>query len=143
MDDGQAARTHGRRDVRRHAPSCGDDPLPTRCRRPGGPAADRPGRGVRSRALVGALAVAAALAFPGASLAARYTVGLRPAADPAAVAAAVERVTGKRPASLAPFRALSAEGSPRELRAIPGVAWVERDRVRRVAFVPTDPLAPR
>jgi hypothetical protein len=98
---------------------------------------------VRSRALTGALAVAAALAFPGASLAARYTVGLRPGADPASVTAAVERATGERPASLKPLRALSAEGHPRELRAIPGVAWVERDRVRRVSFVPTDPLAPR
>ena len=98
---------------------------------------------MRSRALVWALTVAAALTFPGASLAARYTLGLRPAADPASVAAAVEHVTGKRPASLAPLRALSAVGRPRELRAIPGVAWVERDRVRRVAFVPTDPLAPR
>jgi hypothetical protein len=92
---------------------------------------------------VWALAVAAALAFPGASLAARCTVGLRPTADAASVAAAVERVTGKRPASLAPLRALSAEGPPGELRAIPGVAWVERERVRRVAFVPTDPLASR
>ena len=68
---------------------------------------------MRSRALAGALAVAAALAFPGASLAARYTVGLRPGADPASVAAAVERVSGKRPASLEPLRALSAVGHPR------------------------------
>ena len=98
---------------------------------------------MRPRALAGALTVAAAIAFPGTGLAAGATVGLRPAADPASVAAAVARVTGERPRSLAPLRALSVRAFSPELRAIPGVAWVERDRVRRVAFLPTDPLAPR
>ncbi len=57
------------------------------------------------------------------------------------MSAAVERATGTRPTSLAPLRALSVEAPPTELRDIAGVAWVEPDRVRRVSFVPTDPLA--
>ena len=97
----------------------------------------------RRARLAWALAVAA-LTVPTPGLAARYTVGLGPDADAAAVAVALERATGKRPTSLAPLRALSVE-APRDaaLRGIDGVAWVERDRVRRVAFVPTDPLAPK
>jgi hypothetical protein len=58
----------------------------------------------------------------------------------------VERVTGARPSSLAPLEALSvdvAAGKLEALRRIDGVVWVEPDRVRRVAFVPNDPLAPR
>ena len=94
------------------------------------------------RALAGALTVAA-LVVPTPGLAAGYTLGLRPAADAATVAAAVERATGARPSSLAPLHALSVRAAPRRLRGIAGIAWVERDRVRRVAFVPTDPLAPK
>jgi hypothetical protein len=97
---------------------------------------------VRLRALAGALTVAA-LVLPGSVLAARYTVALRPSADRATVAAAVERATGARPGSLAPLHALSVRSSPQRLRGIPGVAWIEPDRARRAAFVPTDPLAPK
>jgi hypothetical protein len=35
------------------------------------------------------------------------------------------------------------DASPSELRGIHGVAWVERASNRRLAFAPTDPLAPR
>ena len=98
------------------------------------------------RALLWALAVAAVLASPTSSLAARHTIGLGPGADPLSVAAAVERVTGSRSTSLAPLRALSVDVAARERAAlgrVDGVAWVEPDRVRRVAFVPNDPLAQR
>jgi hypothetical protein len=95
---------------------------------------------VRLRALAGALTLAALVA-PAPGLAARYTLGLRPSADRARVAAAVERATGVRPSSLAPLHALSVSAPQRNLRRIAGVAWVEPDRVRRAAFVPTDPLA--
>ena len=97
---------------------------------------------MRLRALSGALTLAA-LVFPASGLAASYTLGLRPSADPATVAAAVERATGVRPTSLTPVHALAVRASPARLRGIAGIAWVERDRLRRVAFVPTDPLAPR
>ena len=95
------------------------------------------------RALLWALAVGAALAVPAPGLAGRTTVGLRPGADPAAVSAAIERATGVRPSSLAPLRALSVDAPVSEVRDIAGVGWAEPDRVRRVSFVPTDPLAPK
>lgn len=108
------------------------------------------------RPAVGALAIAAALAIPGTGAAARYHVGLSRDADPTAVAAAIQQATGSRPRSLAPFRAFAVDVSTRrdtpiashtvlqaQLRGVVGVAWVEPARVRRVAFAPTDPLAPR
>jgi hypothetical protein len=98
---------------------------------------------VRRGALVGALACCAVLGAPGVSQGARYHVGLAPGAEPATVAAAVERATGARPTSLAPLRALAAEASPSTLRGVEGVAWVERARSRRLSFAPTDPLAHR
>ena len=96
-----------------------------------------------ARALLGALACSAALAFPAATMAARSHVGLEPGADPAVVARAVERATGTHVERLAPFRALTVDAEPAAVRAVPGVAWVERARERRLAFAPTDPLAPR
>jgi subtilisin family serine protease len=93
------------------------------------------------RALLRALVVCAALLLPAPSLAARTTVGLSPGARPAAVAAAIERATGEQATTLAPLQALSVDARPAEVRDIPGVAWAEPDRVRRVSFVPTDPLA--
>ncbi len=96
-----------------------------------------------ARALLGALASCAALAFPAAALAVPSHVGLEPGADRAAVARAVERATGSRVEQLAPLRALSIDADPTVLRGIPGVAWVEPARVRRLAFAPTDPLASR
>jgi serine protease len=98
---------------------------------------------VTLRALPGALAVAAALVLPAHAPAARYHVGLRADASPVAVAAAVERRTGRRAVVLPGLHALAVDARPGLLEGIDGVAWVERDRVRRVAFVPTDPLAPR
>ena len=95
------------------------------------------------RALLWALAVGAALALPPPGSAGRTTVGLRPDADRAAVSAAIERATGAHPTSLAPLRALSVDAPVSDVRAVAGVAWAEPDRVRRVAFVPTDPLAPK
>src|SRR6185312_15766914 len=89
---------------------------------------------VSRRALLWALAVGAALALPAPSVAGRTTVGLRPGADGSAVSAAIERATGARPTTLSPLRALTVDA---------GVAWAEPDRVRRVSFVPNDPLAPK
>ena len=60
------------------------------------------------------------------------------------MATEVERATGRRPTSLAPLRALAVDvPTGAVLDDVPGVAWVERDRSRRLAFAPTDPLAPR
>ena len=95
------------------------------------------------RALPWALAVAAALALSAPALAGGTTVGLRPGADPGVVSAAIERATGARATSLAPLRALSVDASVADVRDVAGVAWAEPDRVRRVSFVPTDPLAPK
>ena len=95
------------------------------------------------RALLRALAVGAAFLLPASAQAASTTVGLDPSADPATVAATIERVTGARPTSLARLHALAVDASPDRLRGLPGVAWVERDRVRRLSFAPTDPLAQR
>ena len=107
---------------------------------------------MRRGALLGALACCAALSFPGTGLGARWHVGVEQRADPRTVAAAVERATGVPAESLAPLRALAVD-IPREgagdtvsqasLRSVPGVAWAEPARSRRVAFAPTDPLAPR
>ena len=93
--------------------------------------------------VVRASAAVAALAWPGASLGAGYTLGLTPDADPASVTAAVERATGERPRSLTPLRALAVGTRPVGLHRLPGVAWVEPERVRRLSFVPSDPLASR
>jgi subtilisin family serine protease len=98
---------------------------------------------VSRRALLWALAVGAALALPAHGLAGRTTVGLRPGADAATVSASIERATGMRPSSLAPLRALSVDAPVSQVRDLPGVEWAEPDRVRRVSFVPTDPLAPK
>lgn len=107
---------------------------------------------MRRGALAGALACCAALAFPVAGLGARYHVGVEPGADPAVVVAAVERVAGARPESLAPLPALAVETGGADapddriraaLRAVRGVGWVELARSRRLAFAPTDPLASR
>lgn len=95
------------------------------------------------RALLGALAVCAALALPAPGLAARVTVGLAPDADAGSVSAAIERATGRHPTSLAPLRALSVDAPTAPLRGLAGVAWLEPERIRRVSFVPTDPLAPK
>jgi subtilisin family serine protease len=102
---------------------------------------------MRRRALAGALAACAALALPATGLGARYHVGVEPGADPADVAARVERATGAAVESLAPIRALVVDvrdtRSAELLDRVPGVAYVERARHRRLAFAPTDPYAAR
>jgi serine protease len=89
-------------------------------------------------------ALVAALALPSAAGAARYAVGLERGADAAAVAEQVRRATGGSVSNLTRFalrlRAPRAAG----VASLPGVAYVERlDRVRRLSFTPTDPLARR
>jgi len=102
---------------------------------------------VSRRALVGALASCVALAFPAAGLGARFHIGLEQGADPARVAARVERATGATVESLAPLRALAVDvrggRSTESLDRVAGVAYVERARSRRLAFAPTDPYATR
>ena len=91
----------------------------------------------------GALA-AGALAAAGPAEAARYAVGIAEGASPARVAADLARATGGRVSSeLFQLGALTLTApSARGAGRVPGVAYVERlDRTRRLAFVPTDPLA--
>jgi hypothetical protein len=87
--------------------------------------------------LLAAAVVALALAAP--AQAGRYAVGLEQGADADAVAARLDgRVTREHLA----LRALTVTGAAPA--RVPGVAWVERlDAPRRLAFTPTDPLAPR
>jgi hypothetical protein len=87
---------------------------------------------------------AAALACAAPAQAARYAVGVRDDASVESVARALESATAREPERrLVDLRALVVEArSPSALRALPGVAYVERvDRPRRLAFVPNDPLA--
>ena len=103
-------------------------------------------RGVtRLAAVLGALVMVGLLA-PDAVLAARYHLGLTEGADPETVATAVEQVTGNAPDRLDALGALAVETDERGLREldrIGGIAWIERARVRRLAFAPNDPLATR
>jgi subtilisin family serine protease len=98
---------------------------------------------VSPRARLGLLGAVATLALPAPATAGRVHVGIAPGADPHAVAAAVERVTGHRAEVLGGLRALSVDAAPAQLRGLDGVAWVEPAVVRRLAFAPTDPLATR
>jgi len=97
----------------------------------------------RRAALLGALLVLGALAVPGTGLAARYHLGLEEGADADVVAATVERATGRLPDRLPALGALAVDAERGELHGLRGVAWVERARVRRLAFAPNDPLAGR
>jgi subtilisin family serine protease len=98
---------------------------------------------VTRRATLVLCGVGAALALPTPSLAARLHVGLEQGADTQTVAAAVERATGRHVEILHGLRTLALDAEPARVRKIAGVAWVERDVVRRLAFEPTDPLATR
>jgi len=98
---------------------------------------------VSGRARLGLLGAAVALALPGQALAGRVHAGLEPGADARVVAAAVERATGRQADVLAGLRVLSVDASPARVRSVPGVAWVEPEVTRRLAFTPTDPLATR
>ena len=95
------------------------------------------------RAPLGVLVAILALALSGNAAAARVHVGLVPGADPAQVAAAVTQATGRPAQVLDGLDALAVDAPLARLRGIPGVAWVEPNVVRRLAFAPTDPLAAR
>ena len=86
---------------------------------------------------------ALALALPGAADAARFAVGLEPGADRAELAQALEARGTVEP--LAPFALVLEARHARGVAGLPGVAYVERlgTRGRRMAFLPTDPLALR
>ena len=91
-------------------------------------------------------AALAALLLPAQAAAGRYAVGVKPGWSLDEVAAAIERTTGSRAErKLAALGALVVDApSARGLRALDGVAYVERlNTNRRIAFVPNDPLAPR
>ena len=92
-----------------------------------------------------ALVAAAALAA-GDAAAKRFAIGVAPGASLDRVARELARVSGGEVShDLAPIRALTlVAGSSRGLRAIAGVAYVERvDIPRRLAFLPPDPLVAR
>ena len=88
--------------------------------------------------------LALALLAPGSASAARFAVGVERGASRAEVARDVAAATGGTVTPLAPFglvlRAPTAGGAT----SVPGVRYVERIAAdRRIAFVPTDPLASR
>lgn len=89
-------------------------------------------------------AVALALVAPASAGAGRYAVGLERGADAEAVAEKVRRATGGTVSTLARFALTLKARSARRVAALRGVAYVERlDRVRRLSFTPSDPLAKR
>ena len=74
----------------------------------------------------------------------RVAIGLAPGANPAEVAAAVERRTGRRPVRLSPIPALVTDvPAGVSLRGIRGIRYVETAFSRQLALTPTDPLASR
>jgi hypothetical protein len=96
----------------------------------------------RPTLLVLALALGAALAAPAVAEGGRVAIGLAPGANPAEVAAAVERRTGNRPVRLSPIRALVTDlPAGVSLRGIRGIRYVEPAFSRRLALTPSDPLA--
>jgi hypothetical protein len=88
---------------------------------------------------------ALALALPGAADAARFAVGLEPGADQATLARTLEDRTGGTVEPLAPFAVVLEAETAAGVAKLRGVTYVERlgTRGRRLAFVPTDPLAAR
>src|SRR5262249_46049554 len=91
-----------------------------------------------------AAVVVLALGAAGEAAAARFAVGVRPGADIAAMRVALEVRTRQRVESLAPVPALLVDAaSAKALRGLAGVRYVERVRVRRLSFVPNDPLVPK
>jgi subtilisin family serine protease len=98
------------------------------------------------RLFVSVALAAGALAATGPAEAARYAVGIKDGAVGERVAAALARTTGGSVSDeLAQLGALTLTASTaRGARQLPGVAYVERlDRSRRLAFAPSDPLAPK
>ena len=91
-----------------------------------------------------AAAAALALTAPSGATAARFAVGLEQGASAVAVAKRVRETSGGSVSILAPFALTLEAQSARRVARLRGVAYVERlDRVRRLAFVPTDPFVKR
>ncbi len=99
---------------------------------------------MRRALLLIAAILGASLVTPAVAGAARVAVGLKPDANPAAVAAAVERRTGTRPELLRPIPALVVDlRAGISLAGIDGIRYVETLHARRLAFTPSDPLVSR
>jgi subtilisin family serine protease len=100
---------------------------------------------VTARLLLASTAIlAASLASPPTSGAARLAVGIADGASRERVRAALEATADGPVESLAPLPVfVVTASSARELAAIPGVSYVEPVRVRRAASMPDDPLLPR
>ena len=96
------------------------------------------------RAVLAAVALAAALAVAPGAGATRFAVGIAPGANRAVVERALRQQGAIVTESLAPIPAvlIEATGAAR-IEATPGVRYVEVLRVRRQAFVPNDPFLPR
>lgn len=95
-------------------------------------------------ATLAAAATAAALAV--AAGAARFHVGARQGVPLGTLAAGVARLPGATVTADATLGALTVDlpaARRARLARMAGVAWVERERSRRLAFTPTDPLAGR
>lgn len=91
-----------------------------------------------------AAAVALAILVPGTASAARFAIGLKPRADARALATQIERRTRMPVRDLAPIRVLVAHASDESAFAgLDDLRYVERERVRRLAFTPNDPLVPK
>jgi len=96
----------------------------------------------RATALV--VAVALCLAAPVAASGARFAVGLTSSADHRAVAQRLRERGATRVEDLAPIAALAVTApASASLRGVRGERYVESLRVRRVAYVPNDPLFPQ
>jgi serine protease len=99
---------------------------------------------VISRASALLAVVVAGLAVTPVVHAARFAVGVAPAADHGAVAQQLRERGATRVTDLAPIRAL-AVSAPRAavLRGVPGTRYVEPLGARRVAYEPNDPFLQR
>jgi len=101
---------------------------------------------VRRAALVVLVAATVGAALPAAASAADVAVGIQRGASLPAVAARLDALPGvaveRRDPRLRTIL-LRAAGERRVVARVRGVAWAERLRARRLAFAPSDPLAPR
>ena len=99
---------------------------------------------MRARAAALLLASALCLAAARPVSAARFAVGLAPAADGAAVAAELRARGASRVVDLDPIRALAVSAPGRSaLRGVGGTRYIEALGARRVAYEPDDPFLPR
>ncbi len=85
-----------------------------------------------------------ALVLPSHAAGARFALGVERGFSAERVADRVEAATGRRVTVIGPFAVAVDVPTARGLAAVSGVSYVERLRAhRRLAFVPTDPLASR